>query len=129
MVDGMRYFEGAAAGAVLLGEAPENDTFHTLFDWPQAVIPVRPDGTDTLDVIRGLQREPDLLREISERNALHTARRHDWMHRWQTILDIAGIPALSRLNARRERLQAIADHGMSTLPRSPTQKTSGILRR
>ena len=129
MVAGMRYFEGAAAGAVLLGEAPENDTFHTLFDWPQAVIPVRPDGTDTLDVIRGLQREPDLLHEISERNALNTARRHDWMHRWQTILDIAGLPALSRLNARGERLQAIADHGMPTLPRIATQETPRIAHR
>src|SRR5262245_23861663 len=56
MEAGMRYFEGAAAGAVLLGEAPGGDTFHALFDWPQAVISVRPDGTDTLDVIRDLQR-------------------------------------------------------------------------
>jgi hypothetical protein len=111
---GMRYYEGVAAGAVLLGQAPEGDTFHALFDWPQAVVSVQTDGSDIAETIRGLQARPRLLQEISERNVFHAARQHDWLHRWQSMLEFAGLSPLERLNARRARLQAVMDHYKST---------------
>jgi Glycosyl transferases group 1 len=107
---GMRYYEGTAAGAVLLGQAPEGDTFHVLFDWPQAVVSVRTDGSDIAETIRGLQAEPRLLQEISARNVFHAAGRHDWLYRWQSILELAGLSGSQRLNARQVRLQAVRDH-------------------
>ncbi len=107
---GMRYYEGAAAGAVLLGQVPEGDTFHTLFNWPQAVVSVRADGLDIAETIRGLQAQPKLLHEISARNVFHSAGRHDWLYRWQSMLDLADLPRSQRFNARQARLQAVVDH-------------------
>jgi len=107
---GMRYYEGAAAGAVLLGQAPEGDTFHALFDWPQAVVSVRTDGSDIAETIRELQAQPRLLQEVSARNVFHTTARHDWLYRWQSMLELAGLSQSQRFNARRVRLQAVMDH-------------------
>lgn len=104
---GMRYYEGAAAGAVLVGQAPEGDTFHDLFDWPQAVISVRTDGSDIAETIRGLLAEPSLLQEISARNVFHTTGRHDWLYRWQAILKLAGLAESTRLSMRQARLQSM----------------------
>ena len=35
-----RYFEGAASGAIMIGERPKNEEFERLFDWPEACDPV-----------------------------------------------------------------------------------------
>ena len=107
---GMRYYEGAAAGAVLLGQAPEGDTFQELFNWPQSVVSVRTDGSDIAETIRGLQAQPRLLQEISARNVFHTVGRHDWLYRWQSMLQLAGLSQSQLLNARQVRLQAVMDH-------------------
>lgn len=104
---GMRYYEGAAAGAVLLGQAPEGDTFHALFDWPQAVVSVRTDGSDIADIIRDLLANPRLQHEISARNVFHSVSRHDWLYRWQAILELAGLSVSPRLNDRQAQLQAV----------------------
>jgi hypothetical protein len=110
MEPGMRYFEGAAGGAVLIGQAVDTDAFRALFDWPQAVIPLGPDGSDAGEIIGGLKRQPELLRNISGRNAARCAERHDWMHRWEAILQIAGMKSTSGLEERRDRLMALSNH-------------------
>lgn len=109
MEPGMRYFEGAASGAVLIGQAVDTDAFRALFDWPQAVIPIQPDGSDVGEKIHGLKGQPELLRNISERNAARCAERHDWMHRWEAILRIAGMEPTSRLDERKARLMALSN--------------------
>jgi hypothetical protein len=106
---GMRYYEGAAAGAVMLGQAPEGDTFHALFDWPQSVVSVQTDGSDIRETIRGLLAEPRILEEISARNVFHTTGRHDWLYRWQTILQLADLSESPRLDGRQARLQAVRE--------------------
>jgi hypothetical protein len=104
-----RYYEGAAAGAVLLGQRPECEYFGRLFDWPDAVVEVRPDGSDTVDVISALLAEPDRLREISRRNAEEAVRRHDWVHRWMEIFALTGCGPTPGMNAREARLRELAD--------------------
>ncbi|NGZ95582.1 MAG: hypothetical protein CV089_05535 [Nitrospira sp. WS110] len=107
---GMRYYEGAAAGAVLLGQAPEGDTFHALFDWPQAVVPVRTDGSDIEETVHRFRAQPELLEEISARNVFHTVARHDWLYRWQSMLKLANLSQSQRLHARQAQLQGVMDH-------------------
>lgn len=114
MEPGMRYFEGAAAGAVMIGQAVDTESFQALFDWPQAVIPIHSDGSDVCETIHNLQRQPELLRKISECNAAHCAERHDWAHRWEKILAIAGMKATSRLEERNSRLMALSNHPLTT---------------
>jgi spore maturation protein CgeB len=106
---GMRYYEGAAGGAILIGEAPNTESFRNLFGWPQAVIPLQSEGSDVKEVVRGLRSETERARAISHRNAASVAARHDWMHRWQKILEIAGMEASPKLASRELQLKERAE--------------------
>ena len=105
---GFRYFEGLAAGTVMVGQAPECEPFHEMFDWPDAVVPLRLDGSDVADVLGGLAHDPERLRELSRRNARQALLRHDWTHRWRRVLEIAGLGPSPGLEAREQSLKAIA---------------------
>ncbi|MFO1393245.1 MAG: glycosyltransferase [Steroidobacteraceae bacterium] len=97
---GYRYFEGAAAGAVMLGQAPQCDAFHELFDWPDAVVPVRADGSDAAEVLETLSEQPRRLDGIGRRNAREVLLRHDWVYRWMQVLAIAGLEPSAKMLAR-----------------------------
>lgn len=106
---GARYFEGAAAGSVLIGQVPECEGYRRHFDWPQAVVEIQPDGSDAVEVISKLFAEPERLREMSRRNAAEALRRHDWMYRWKQILGMAGLTPRPAMAARERRLAELAD--------------------
>jgi hypothetical protein len=105
---GFRYYEGSAAGTVLIGQAPDCPSFRERFDWPDAVIEVSPNGSDVLKIITDLQAEPERLWEISRRNAVEALLRHDWLYRWKQIFEVAGLSPSPRMAAREHRLTALA---------------------
>ena len=106
---GFRYYEGSAAGAVLVGNAPDCETFRRAFDWPDAVIEIRPDSSDAAEVLAELAAQPDRLQEISRRNAAEALLRHDWVYRWKEILAIAGLEPTPAMVARETRLKELAE--------------------
>jgi hypothetical protein len=106
---GHRYYEGAAAGAVLIGQPPNCGVFNQLFDWPNVVIPVQPDGSDILEILGDLDSEPERVSAISQRNAAEALLRHDWVYRWKEILQLAGLEPLPSLAARERRLKDLAE--------------------
>ena len=88
---GYRYFEGAAGGAVLVGDVPDCKYANGYFDWPNALINL-PYGSDNIaEIIAGLDAQPDRITSIRRNNAVTSLLRHDWVYRWKEILDIAGI--------------------------------------
>jgi spore maturation protein CgeB len=105
---GVRYFEGAAAGTVMLGQAPDSEAFRELFPWSDAVIPVKPDGSDIEDVMKQLDACPTTLAAMSSRNATEALLRFDWVYRWKDIMRIAGIPPSAGMAAREVRLKQLA---------------------
>lgn len=105
---GSRYFEGSAAGAILVGQIPDCEEYHQYFDWPQAVIEIQPDGSDTAEVISKLLAKPQQLWEMSCRNAEEALRRHDWVYRWREMLGIAGLEPTTAMQAREKRLAELA---------------------
>lgn len=109
-VVGFRYYEGAAAGTVMIGQAPESQGFREMFEWPDAVVPVRADGSDIEAVLSELSRQPERLDAISRRNAEGALRRHDWSYRWNRILEIAGLPPAPGMESRRKTLQSLAEY-------------------
>lgn len=115
-VVGFRYYEGAAAGTVMIGQAPESQGFREMFDWPEAVVPVRADGSNIEAVMSELSRQPERLHAIGRRNAEGALRRHDWSYRWNRILEIAGLPPAPGMENRGRALQSLADSvgGQST---------------
>ena len=109
---GLRYFEGSAAGAVLLGQAPDCEPFRRLFGWPDSVIEIKPDGSDVRDVLESLAEQPERLSEISRRNAAEALLRHDWGYRWSEVLEIAGLTPTPALEARKRCLGELAEKAL-----------------
>ena len=66
---GYRYFEGAAAGAVMIGMTADCEAYRELFDWQEAVIEIQPDGSDIMSVLRELGSNPERGAAIGRRNA------------------------------------------------------------
>ena len=106
---GLRYYEGAAAGAVLIGQAPDCEPFRTMFDWPDSIVALQPDGSDVAGVLSQLAVRPERIIEAGRRNAREALLRHDWVYRWETILRIAGLSPRPQLLERKRRLRALAD--------------------
>jgi hypothetical protein len=106
---GHRYFEGAAGGAVMLGESPQCDAFQELFPWQDAVLELRSDGSDTREVLNELESSPERVTALGRRNAAESLLRHDWVHRWREIYDIAGMTRSVAMTAREHRLTEMAD--------------------
>jgi hypothetical protein len=106
---GLRYYEAAAAGAIMLGQAPECETFDAMFNWPDAVIEISQDGADVIDVLSSLNAQPKRLREISRRNATAALLRHDWAYRWKEILKIARLEPAAGMEKREKRLKEMAE--------------------
>jgi hypothetical protein len=106
---GFRYYEGSAAGTIMIGQAPDCDPFREMFDSPDAVVPIRPDGSDVESVLRGLMAQPDRMQEISRRNADGALLKHDWIYRWRRILEIAGVQPPRGMQLRETRLKELAE--------------------
>ena len=104
-----RFYEGAAAGAVMLGEPPNTEEFRLQFGWPDAVIRVPFDCPDFAAVLADLDRDPSRLARIRRDNASNAARHHDWLHRLEAIFATLGIEPTAGMLERRRRLSELAD--------------------
>jgi hypothetical protein len=107
-----RFYEGAAAGTVMLGEAPRTERFPGQFGWPDAVIQLPFDSPDVDRVLAELDADPARLARIRRDNVYNAALRHDWVHRLRTVFDTLGLPPTEAMLAREKRLQAIAAQAM-----------------
>jgi len=103
-----RFFEGAAAGCVMLGEAPRTEEFRQLFDWPDAVIHFPWDSPDAARFVRELDEDPERLARIRALNVHHSALRHDWVQRLRTVYETLGIAPTEGMLARERRLRLLA---------------------
>jgi hypothetical protein len=107
-----RFYEGAAAGTIMLGEAPRNEEFKRQFDWPDAVIHLPFDSPDIGRVIEELDSDPERLRQIRRNNVHHAALRHDWLHRYEVICEKLGVPRTPGMDRRRQALETIAEQAL-----------------
>ena len=103
-----RFYEGAAAGAVMIGEAPNLGNFAQQFDWPDAVIRMPFDSPDIMQILARLDADPERLARIRRNNVINAALRHDWLHRVRTVLDTFHLPHTPAMQLREQQLQALA---------------------
>ncbi len=103
-----RYYEGAASGTVMIGEAPESEHFRRQFDWEDAVVPMPFDSPDVGRVLAELDRNPQRLAAIRHNNFRHAALRHDWLHRLKVVYETLGLTPTTAMAARERRLEAAA---------------------
>ncbi|MBC7171373.1 MAG: glycosyltransferase family 1 protein, partial [Polyangiaceae bacterium] len=79
---GLRFYEGAGAGCVLVGQSPRCEAFERNFDWKDAIIEVPYDSSDVTEVLRALDSDPERVARIRVENVAQCLERHDWVHRW-----------------------------------------------
>lgn len=102
---GGRYFEAAAAGAIALGSFPDTDEFRAAFDWRDANVALPFDG-DPAPVLAPWMEDPDRRFAAAARSIDNCLDRHDWVHRWSSILEIAGVEPSPGMAQREEALAA-----------------------
>jgi len=103
-----RFYEGVAAGAVVVGTPPDTEEFRRRFDWPDAVIPMPFDAPDVAASLAELDADPARLARISSENVANALLKHDWVHRLRTIMDAVGVAPSQGILAREDRLRALA---------------------
>jgi hypothetical protein len=111
-----RFYEGAAAGTVMVGEAPNSSDFKELFGWPDAVVPLPFDCRDVEQVLATLDKDSPRLARIRSQNVHHAALRHDWLYRLQSILSTFGLKPTSGMLDREQRLRAMAERALLNDP-------------
>jgi hypothetical protein len=104
-----RFYEGIAAGAVLVGEAPRSPEFRRQFDWPGAVVHLPYDSPDAGDVLARLDSDPVYVDGVRRENVRQAALRHDWLHRLQIVFDAIGLTPTEAMRARAGRLREISE--------------------
>ncbi len=109
-----RFYEGAAAGTIMLGEPPETDEFRRQFDWPDAVIRFPFECPDAGRILAALDEDPQRLASIRRDNTHNAALRHDWLHRLRSVFETLGLQPTEAMHARELRLQAIAAQALKS---------------
>lgn len=105
---GNRYFEGAAAGAIMIGERPKNDEFGKMFDWPDPVVDL-PYGSDEIGkIMEAVESDPSREEKMRRNNVVHALLQHDWAYRWEAVLEAAELEPLQGLLDRKNRLKGLA---------------------
>jgi hypothetical protein len=105
---GNRYFEGAAAGCLMLGEVPGNAAYPDLFGWPDAVLHL-PFGSDRIEpILDEMEGQPEREAKVRKNNIVHSLLKHDWVYRWGSVLEIAGLDPTPGMAKRKERLEELA---------------------
>lgn len=87
-----RFFEGAAAGTIMIGDPPTTGPYVELFDWPDVVIRSPFDDPDIGERIAELDADPARCSRIRRDNMIQVLRRHDWVYRLRRILEESGLP-------------------------------------
>src|SRR5439155_49094 len=66
---GSRYFEGAAAGTIMIGTPPTTPEFARVLPWPEAVVPLPSDADGVAQRLRQLEQQPERQQHIRRTNA------------------------------------------------------------
>jgi hypothetical protein len=107
---GCRYFEGAAGGALIIGERPRNAEYERIFDWEDALIEVPFGAENIADIIHELDKQPERQAAARRTNVVKMLLHHDWAYRWEHVLNVANVPLAPQLVERKHRLKQLADY-------------------
>lgn len=104
-----RFFEGAAAGTIMLGEPPRNEEFKKYFDWPDAVIQVPFNSQEIVSIITELETQPQRLERIEKNNIINSLLRHDSVYRLEEIFGKVGLELTAGMLSRKYKLKSLAN--------------------
>ncbi|PCJ52912.1 MAG: hypothetical protein COA70_10940 [Planctomycetota bacterium] len=105
---GFRFFEGAAAGTVMLGPPTDAANFKEFFPHDEVFITVDGSPADFVRTMQELDQQPERRAKIGRRNVAHMLRHHDHAHRILQVMKIAGLKPGDGLLERIEHLGSVA---------------------
>ena len=105
---GYRFFEGAAAGTVMVGVPPAGEAFRRYFDWEQPIIEVDLSGKAVVEAIAELDKRPEQLFRMSRRNVANCLLKHDWSYRWRDMLATFKLEPSAAVVQREKYLHQLA---------------------
>lgn len=94
---------------MILGSFPDCDDYRTNFNWPDATIQIPFDDAKIEDYVEALDLQSERLTRVRLNNIVNALRRHDWVYRWLTILQAAGLSDSVGMVQRISRLHQLAD--------------------
>lgn len=101
---GPRHVEGIGGGAVQIGYAPDSEDYKRNFDWPEAIFRLSEEPVEAAAAVGRLLDDPQELERMRSANFAHVTKKHDWVHRWELILDFFGLPHTEKMMQRRADL-------------------------
>ncbi len=105
---GYRFFEGAAAGTVMIGMPPTGEAFARYFDWEEPIVKADFSGKDVVKAIAELDNQPERLENIRRRNVANSLLKHDWIYRWQDMLRALNLQPSPAVKQREQYLKQLA---------------------
>jgi glycosyl transferase family 1 len=105
---GARFFEGAASGAILIGQSPTIAAFARDFPWPDAVVNLGATAEEVVELLARWRKQPERAAALHRTNAVAALRHFDWAYRWKEMLRTAGLAATPQLLAREKHLHQLA---------------------
>ena len=110
---GYRFFEGAAAGTVMVGLPPAGEAFPHYFDWEDPIVRIDLNsanvGDEVVEAIAELDAQPEKLRRMSLRNTANCLLKHDWSYRWRDMLAAFDIKPSTATIEREKYLHELAN--------------------
>ena len=104
-----RFYEGAAAGAILIGEPPRSEDFRDQFGWTDSVIPIPFHAPDIGRVIAELDADPARISRARRASVANSLLRHDWVYRLKQILQTLGLETTEEMESREAKLRDLAN--------------------
>lgn len=105
-----RWFEGWAAGCVIVGKKPVGRKIGALMDWQDSTIDVPDDPDEIIPFFEALLQDEPRLQEISRRNYVECRLRHDWRYRFREMFEVLDLPLPAQLVEQIEQLQVYRRH-------------------
>jgi hypothetical protein len=100
-----RWFEGWAAGCVIVGRKPLDKGVETLMGWQDSTIAIPENPHEVIPFFEALLDDEARLKEISWRNYVECRLRHDWRYRLQDLFTKLRLPIPDRLTEQIAQLQ------------------------
>ena len=105
-----RWFEGWAAGCVIVGKKPQGKGIETLMSWQDSTLSIPDDPDEIIPFFEALLQDEPRLQEISRRNYVECRLRHDWRYRFRDLFNTLNLPLPAPLVEQIEQLQVYKRH-------------------
>jgi hypothetical protein len=105
---GNRFFDAGAAGSIPLGEIPTTAGFRSYFPAVDDMVRVPTGTSGIVKALLAYLEDADRCLAVSRGLVVDALRRHDWLHRWTTMLGGVGLEPSTAAVRRIDQLARLA---------------------